>query len=419
MINENEITVLDMFSGAGGLSEGFFRNGFKFVAHIEKDKYASKTLETRALYHALKNNNMLDTYYGYLKGELSRNQLFENTEEFSNEISSSIFNIEISKKTEKLLVEQIQERMINHDVPKIDVMIGGPPCQAYSFVGRSRDPDGMINDPRNYLYHHYLSFLKAFKPDFFIFENVPGIFTAKNGTVFNDMIKSIKKMGYVTENKILDAADFFVLQKRKRVILMGWISGNGYKYPDFTRAEHSFFVENLLEDLPSLHPGEGSEGVQEYIKPPSQYLIESGIRDEKDVLIQHHARKHNEQDREIYRHTIKIWGKEKRRIKYSELPEKLKTHENQESFEDRFKVVAGDHSCAHTVVAHISKDGHYYIHPDINQARSLTVREVARIQSFPDNYKFEGPRTSRYAQIGNAVPPLMAEAISMEIRKMF
>jgi DNA (cytosine-5)-methyltransferase 1 len=421
MVNENGITVLDMFAGAGGLSEGFFRNGFNFIAHIEKDAYASKTLETRALYHALKNNGMLDIYYEYLKGNITRDLLFEETKEFSNDISSGVFNVEISEKTEKSLINGIQERMKKDHIQKVDVMIGGPPCQAYSIAGRSRDPNGMKEDPRNYLYHHYISFLKKFKPDFFIFENVPGIFSAKKGDIFQDMIKRICNMGYVMEREpeILDASDFLVLQKRKRVVLMGWHSENGFKYPGFTKKEHSFNISNLLEDLPVLQPGGGCEEAQQYIRQPTRYLRESGIRDKKDVLIQHNARKHNERDREIYRRAIIAWENGEKRLRYPDLPEHLKTHRNQKSFDDRFKVVAGDLSYAHTVVAHISKDGHYYIHPDINQARSLTVREVARIQSFPDNYKFEGPRTSQYVQIGNAVPPLMAEAISMEIRNMF
>ena len=416
--NGGALTVLDMFAGAGGLSEGFFRKGFRFIAHIEKDAHASRTLETRALYHALRNNGMLDLYYSYLKGEVSRDLLFEETEEFSGDISSSIFNVEISEKTEKPLIEKIQERMKKHHIQKVDVMIGGPPCQAYSITGRSRDPHRMKDDPRNYIYHHYISFLRTFKPDIFIFENVPGIFTAKNGCIFKDMLKRVRNLGYVTEPRILDAADFFILQRRKRVVLMGWRSECEFEYPTFTKNKHNFHVRDILADLPPLCPGDGCEGAQDYTEPPSRYLIESGIRDKKDVLIQHLARTHNERDREIYRYAIKIWETEKRRIKYSELPEELKTHRNQKSFEDRFKVVAGDLHTAHTVVAHISKDGHYYIHPDINQARSLTVREVARIQSFPDNYKFEGPRTSQYIQIGNAVPPLMSEKIAEQVKHM-
>lgn len=418
MIGEANLTVLDMFAGAGGLSEGFFRKGFRFIAHIEKDMHASRTLETRALYHNLKNNGMSDLYYSYLKGDVSRDLLFEETKEFLEDISSGVFNVEISEKTEKPLIKKIQERMKEQDVQKVDVMIGGPPCQAYSITGRSRDPHRMEDDPRNYMYHHYITFLKTFKPDIFIFENVPGIFTAKNGSIFQDMLKRIQDLGYVTEHKVLDAADFFVLQKRKRVVLIGWRPECGFEYPEFPRKEHNYYVGDVLADIPPLHPGDGCEGVQEYTESPSQYLMESGIRAKKDVLIQHIARKHNERDREIYRCAIKIWETEKRRIRYSELPEKLKTHRNQKSFEDRFKVVAEDLPSAHTVVAHISKDGHYYVHPDINQARSLTVREVARIQSFPDNYKFEGPRTAQYIQIGNAVPPLMSEKIAEQVKHM-
>jgi DNA (cytosine-5)-methyltransferase 1 len=418
MAGEANLTVLDVFAGAGGLSEGFFRKGFRFIAHIEKDMHASRTLETRALYHNLTNNGMSDLYYSYLKGDVSRDLLFEETKEFSEDISSGVFNVEISEKTEKPLIKKIQEGMKEQHIQKVDVMIGGPPCQAYSITGRSRDPHRMEDDPRNYMYHHYITFLKTFKPDIFIFENVPGIFTAKNGSIFQDMLKRIQDLGYVAEPEILDAADFFVLQKRKRVVLIGWRPECGFEYPEFPSKEHKYYVGGVLADLPHLHPGDGCEGVQEYTGSPSQYLMESGIRAKKDVLIQHIARRHNERDREIYRRAIKIWETEKRRIRYSELPEKLKTHRNQKSFEDRFKVVAGDLPSAHTVVAHISKDGHYYVHPDINQARSLTVREVARIQSFPDNYKFEGPRTAQYIQIGNAVPPLMSEKIAEHVKHM-
>ena len=417
MVDKGGFTVLDMFGGGGGLSEGFFRNNFKFIAHIEKDIFASKSLETRALYHVLKNNGQIDIYYEYLKGKITREVLFEETKEFSKDISSGIFNIEISKKTEKTLINEIKDRMQKYGTQKIDVMIGGPPCQAYSVVGRSRDPNKMKNDPRNHLYLHYISFLKTFKPDIFIFENVPGITTAGCGLIFEDMKKHFRKLGYEIYYKILNASDFSVLQSRKRVILMGSRRDSGIEYPNFTNEKHNYCVNDLLSDLPPLQHGEGCEEVQDYAKPPSEYLIKSGIRNDKDVVIQHLARKHIDRDLEIYRFVINKWDKEQKRIRYYELPEELKTHKNQHSFTDRFKVVAGDLPYTHTIVAHISKDGHYYIHPDINQARSLTVREAARIQSFPDNYKFEGPRTSQFIQVGNAVPPLMAEKISFEIKK--
>ena len=132
----------------------------------------------------------------------------------------------------------------------------------------------------------------------------------------------------------------------------------------------------------------------------------------------HVARTHIERDRKIYREVIAAWFNEKKRIKYTDLPDELCTHRNRNAFLDRFKVVASDMPACHTMMAHISKDGHYFIHPDIEQARSITVREAARIQSFPDDFYFEGSRTAAFTQIGNAVPPLMAKGIAEKIKEM-
>ena len=174
----------------------------------------------------------------------------------------------------------------------------------------------------------------------------------------------------------------------------------------------------LLSDLPAIEPGEENNRY----RPGkfSSYLHKTGLRKPGDVLTLHQARTNREQDREIYRLTIRAWNEgQGRRLNYAELPDSLKTHKNTEDFQDRFKIVAADEHVSQTMVAHIAKDGHYYIHPDIKQARSLSIREAARIQSFPDDFYFEGGRTAAFRQIGNAVPPLLARAIAKAIRKQF
>ena len=205
-----------------------------------------------------------------------------------------------------------------------------------------------------------------------------------------------------------------MLQKRKRIIIIGYRKDLRYKFPEFEFVDHNFNVNHILSDLPVLEPGEEKNV---YKRKTNKYLEIYKIRNEKfDILTQNISRPHNDTDRKIYKIAINLWNTKKRRLKYSELPERLKNHKNEISFEDRFKVVDKDGLC-HTLVAHIAKDGHYYIHPDINQLRSITVREAARIQSFSDNYFFEGSRTSAFQQIGNAVPPLMAENIARKLKK--
>jgi len=412
----NEFTIIDLFAGSGGLSEGFFKLGFQFVSHIEMDKNACMTLKTRSLYHYFKANKMEDLYYDYLKGEISREDFLKKGRHFLDPLT--IINTEISLDTRFSILTKIKKRMKKLNIKKIDLIIGGPPCQSYSLVGRSRASEKMKRDPRNYLYLHYLYFIKNFKPKIFLFENVPGMKSAGNGKYYNDFIKKAENLGYSIESQILDAKDFLVLQNRKRLILIGWKNDYNLHYPTFERVNHNYLVKDILDDLPPLNPGEGKDEPQNFLRSPSEYLIKSNIRTKKDVLIQHRARNHNERDREIYRYVIYIWNKEKRRIKYDELPDKLKKFKNKNVFKDKFKIIASDLKWAQCITAHISKDGHYYIHPDINQARSITVREAARIQSFPDNFKFEGSRTAQFRQIGNAVPPLMAEKIALKIKEM-
>jgi DNA (cytosine-5)-methyltransferase 1 len=409
------LNYIDLFAGAGGLSEGFIRAGFNPIAHVEMNKDACDTLRTRTAYHWLKQNKKIKVYYNYLKSESkNKEELWSHVPEH---IINSVINKEISIHTLPDIFKHIEKERNGKEV---DVIIGGPPCQAYSIVGRARDPNNMEEDPRNHLYKYYVEFLRKFKPKMFVFENVPGILSAKNGEYLTKIFDAVDAAGYdlaIPPKNYLNAKDFGVLQDRKRVIIIGWKKKLNLSYPKFEAEEQSFkILKDLFSDLKPLKNGEGTLNAVDYVKPTTQYLKQSKIRNGLDFVTQHISRPNNENDLEIYRIAVDEWSKGKR-LNYALLPQRLIKHKNLESFTNRFQVVNGE-GVSHTIVAHISMDGHYYIHPDKKQNRSISVREAARIQSFPDDYFFEGSRTAILKQIGNAVPPLMAEKIARKIKSI-
>lgn len=410
-------TFIDLFSGAGGLSEGFIRAGFKGIAHVEMNKDACLTLETRAIYHYLKRIKKSGIYKQYLKGVITREELV-NYNDIPKDLLKSVINKEISDSTIESIFDIINERLNGRSV---DLIIGGPPCQAYSIVGRARDPNNMKEDPRNHLYLYYVKFLKKYQPKVFVFENVPGILSANNGSQLGKIFDAIKSVGYNVDYKVLNAKNFNVLQDRKRVIIIGSRSDLDFQYPDFKEKDLSDSKKGfgeLYRDLKSLKHGQGIMGAVDYEKETiSDYLKESKIRTEEDEFVtQHIVRPNNDNDLQIYRLAVELKSKGKNLNYRDDVPLHLKKHKNESSFLNRFNVIAED-NLSQTVVAHIAMDGHYYIHPDIHQNRSISIREAARIQSFPDNYFFEGSRTAAFKQIGNAVPPLLAEGIAKQILK--
>lgn len=405
------INYIDLFAGAGGLSEGFTASGYHSVAHVEMNADACMTLKTRACYYYLKETGMESKYKDYLKGLIDRDELYSSIPE---KILDTVINETMSEEGMHNLLEKISCLMKQQKVESIDLIVGGPPCQAYSLVGRAVKGEDMKNDPRNYLYKVYLKVLSQYRPRMFVFENVPGLLTANKGKYFEDMRKAFYDAGYNLDFRILNAKNFNVLQSRQRVILIGWLKEMGMYYPDFKENKYHHTVKDILEDLPRIQAGEQNNDYAS--EKYSEYLTETEIRKKEDILTWHVSRPNIERDKEIYKTVINAWDAEKRRIKYTELPDELCTHNNRTAFLDRFKVVAADLPTSHTMMAHISKDGHYFIHPDINQARSITVREAARIQSFPDDFFFEGSRTAAFTQIGNAVPPLMAKGIAEELK---
>ncbi|MBR4386126.1 MAG: DNA cytosine methyltransferase [Treponema sp.] len=415
------IKYLDLFAGAGGLSEGFIHEGFTPVAHIEMSEAACFTLKTRAAFHYLQSQSNLEPYKLYTSGKTSRNEFYSS---IPTEILDSVICKEISDETINELFQQIDKRLKKDS---IDLIIGGPPCQAYSLVGRARDPNRMENDRRNYLFKYYTRFLEKYKPTFFVFENVMGLLSAKdrNGEKYFDIMrKEFENCGYKLKYEILSANEFGIPQHRKRIILVGKKTNSDFNFPLPEKWNPQITINDVFSDLPSLKSGEGKIYQCTLKKSHTKWLDDAEIRNIDLPVTFHISRPNSKQDLEIYRRAVDLWDKKQKRLSYLDLPQKLQTHKNTKSFLDRFKVVAGDESASQTVVAHIAKDGHYYIHPDITQNRSITPREAARLQTFPDDYYFESisgkpSRTEAYKQIGNAVPVLLAQKIATKLKEIW
>jgi len=404
----SKLNFIDLFAGASGMSEGFVKAGLNSIAHIEMNEDACFTIRTRAAFHYLAKNIQSKIYTDYIQGKIRREDLYKAV---PSEILNSIIQVEITDSSISSIFSEIEK----HQQDKhIDLIIGGPPCQAYSLIGRHQKE--IENDPRNKLYIQYGRFLKKFHPKAFVFENVPGLLSANKGEHFKNLKMYFKKLGYEVYHKTLDASDYGVLQARKRVIIVGWLKENDFGFPEIETLPKKYKVQDALYDLPKLKPGEGGE-VMKYQRKKNHYLQEFELRNGVDFVTQHISRPHNERDLAIYEFAIEKWNEGNVRVKYTDLPKNLRTHKNMTSFLDRFKVVNGE-GLSHTIVAHIAKDGHYYIHPDIEQCRSISVREAARLQSFPDDFYFEGSRSAAFKQIGNAVPPLMAYAIAQKMKEL-
>ena len=424
------LNFIDLFAGAGGLSEGFIQAGYMPLAHIEMDKYACDTLKTRAAFHWLKNNKQLHKYKKYLYEKQEKEDGSKLWEQVPQEITDSVIHETIGENTIEKIFAQVDKLK---GEKQIDIIIGGPPCQAYSVIGRARMKEKVLNDPRNELYKYYVKFLEHYQPKMFVFENVLGIRTAKNGEPLKDLTQLVEQAGYKMKLKVQIASDHGVLQHRKRVIIVGWKTtdeqGNptAFDYPVLKKEENKYAVlKDLFIDLPERKNGQGQLCTPvEYTKSLSEmeYLKKSNIRNNDfNFTTQHIARPNNENDREIYKMAVDMWLNETKRIDYSKIPTRLQHHKNKETFRNRFQVV-DPVGCCHTVVAHIAMDGHYYIYPTFNptieNVRSITIREAARLQSFPDDFYFEGSRSAAFKQIGNAVPVVLAHKIAEELKDQF
>lgn len=404
------INIIDLFSGAGGLTEGFRNQQYKILGHVEKEKAACETLKLREVYYYLKEKNKLELYNDFLNSKTSMEDLLEHVPQ---EKLKKILNFEISKENIHSIFSFFDDLEEN-----VDGIIGGPPCQAYSTIGRARNASKKSSDERIYLYKFYIHFLNKYQPKFFIFENVKGLLSFRDADdeyLLPRMKKEFEEAGYSLGYEVLNTKNYGVPQSRERLIIFGVMNEKKELIQEFFKnlkkyEENEVDVKTAFQGLPSLKAGEVNNS---YTNLSNDYVEQNFLQDSKTPLTQNIARPNNSNDLAIYKIVAEA-KKNGKNIKYSELDSELKTHKHTDKFLDRFKALSWN-SPSHTVVAHISKDGHHYIHPDTKQNRSITVREAARLQGFPDNYYFLDSRTSAFTQIGNAVPPIfskkMADAI--------
>ena len=502
------IPIVDLFAGPGGLGEGFSSvegDPFRIIVSAEMNSSARDTLRLRAFYRLLKRRggNALDSYYRFCNGEVEKP--FDATNEDAwLAAGDEARQLELGKPDDN---DKLDRQISAHDLgpDKHWVLIGGPPCQAYSLVGRARNRGKVEyrpeDDHRHFLYKEYLRIIQKYRPAVFVMENVKGILTATVGgkkifeTILQDLSDPDRAMGMPASGsgyrihsltcatnfsakdapRKIDVHDFVIKaeqhgipQARHRVILIGVRDDIGFGTPGRIEKEEEVTVERVLDLLPKLRSRLSKEPdsdetwgevVAMYFREMArelktsktqtelrksfeqiskevprglgtgdlQYRNQGRKKDDPSLLngwyhdprlevwLNHDARGHMRSDLQRYAFAAVFadtFGWSPKGHAEFTLQGLRPNHENWETgkFSDRFRVQLRNRP-ATTVTSHISKDGHYFIHYDPKQCRSLTVREAARLQTFPDNYFFQGNRTEQFHQVGNAVPPLLAKKI--------
>lgn len=408
---KDKLNFIDLFAGCGGLSEGFYEQGYHGIAHVEWETPMVNTLRNRL---AKKwNYSDLESKTSVIKFDIQKTDelLFGN---WTEETKKSY-----GKENSEILSEKGMDGLI--DNKKIDVIIGGPPCQAYSIAGRAQDPNSMKDDYRNYLFESFVKVVDHYKPEVFVFENVPGILSACPGgkPVINRIYNAFDEIGYEIrkpekmKESIYSAADFGVPQDRRRVIIFGVKKDNG------------IMLESLYDELTTLKNKENRKTVRDAIgNMPKFRPLDSAYKDgRKNVSHEvvgannftlNEARYLNKRDIEIYQEWVNksmnnLPNEEK--LAYYQAKIGKKTNHN------KYRSLEWDKPSP-TIVSHLYKDGHMFIHPDSTQARSITIREAAILQSFPNDYEFLGSNAYCYKMIGNAVPVLFAKNIAKSVENV-
>ncbi len=468
------IPVVDVFAGPGGLNEGFgsarSEDGeliFKVVGSFEMEPNAVETLTLRAALRSLPEGASYKPYREMLRGRRSLNDLRSEPTMYDalERAREHIHQIELGPAHRQSVRDLIQTALRG---AREWVLIGGPPCQAYSLVGRARrshDPL-FLEDKKHFLYREYLDIIKGHRPAVFVMENVKGLLSAGHGptSMFDLIQEDLRGDGQydvrslvvdcdrpTPGNYVIESERYGIPQRRHRVILLGIrrdLAGQtvtplsrrkevtvraaiGSMPPVRSLLSRASRRESDWEDARTLGRALGRLDRDRWGKPDSAPSLagpktmpadlRSWIEAGHPPISQHEPRMHMPSDlaRYAYLATMAEWGWSPR---VGELPSGLEPeHKNlsraSTPFVDRFKVQTWDRPSS-TIASHISKDGHYYIHPDPSQMRSLTVREAARLQTFPDDYFFCGSRTMQYHQVGNAVPPFLAHQIALKVAEL-
>ncbi len=404
-------TVIDLFCGAGGLSEGFHQTGyFDFLAHVEWEKPMVETLR----------NNLIKRW-NYSEDKAKKAVVLfdiQKTEELLNGNWSQDTIKIYGNYNHPLVIKKGLDGLVGRK--KVDVIIGGPPCQAYSIAGRAQDPNSMKFDYRNYLFESFVKVVDHYKPKIFVFENVPGILSAKPGDelVIERIYKAFEDIGYeirkpnIMKKSIYSAVDYGVPQDRRRVIIFGVLKGGNISleklYGQLTKLKidgEKKTVRDAIGNLPKFRVldkpyKEGSRNV-------SHELIGS------EIISLHEARYNNMRDIQMF----KIWLSNN--MNYCSNEEKLEFYHKitgHTTNHNKYRNIEWDKPSP-TIVSHLYKDGFMFIHPDIEQLRTITVREAALLQSFPMDYEFLGSMAYCFKMIGNAVPVLFAKKIGEAVIK--
>lgn len=398
-------TFIDLFAGCGGLSEGFLQTGnFEGLAHVEWEMPMVKTLRQR-----------LVDRWGYTVEDAQKSVI-----KFDIQKTDELIKGDWSEESKKIYAADNHPDIVSKGLrglvgrKSVDFIIGGPPCQAYSIAGRAQDPNSMKDDYRNYLFESFVAIVNHFKPKAFVFENVPGLLSACPGDipVKNRIYESFKAIGYdirTPENmkdSVYCAEDYGVPQKRNRIIIIGTRQDSYLDLEDFYNAldrmksEHRVTVREAIGGLPILVPK------SEIVKVGKNNI--SHAQQSGEPVDLHVSRYHGERDQLLFSEWL---GNNMNRATQKEKLEFYTKITGHTSNHIKYRNLEWDKPSP-TIVAHLHKDGYMFIHPDIHQLRTITIREAALLQSFPLDYKFVASTPYCYKMIGNAVPVLFAKGIA-------